>query len=99
MRPKQPVQCETGKCSVVGNELPVTCLGQRLCTSASAANGPVGSGVLYVMEETTVSQTTLQDQSGDNPLSQEAHIRGPVSSRGGLQSRGELSWLLSTMGI
>lgn len=38
-------------------------------------------------------------QSGDNPLSQEPHIRGPVSSYGGLQSRGQLSWLLSTMGI
>lgn len=86
-------------CSVVGNELPVTCLGQPLCTSASAAKNPVGSGVLHLMEETTESHTTLQDQSGDNPLSQEPHIRGPVSSYGGLQSRGEISWLLSTMGI
>lgn len=90
-------QCETGKCPMVGNELPVTCLGQHLYTLA--AKRPMGSGVLYLMEETTVSQTTLQGQSGDNPLSQEPHIREPVSSCGGLQCTGELCWLLSMMGI
>lgn len=57
----------------------------------------MGSGVLHLMEETTVSQTTLKDQSRDNPLPQEPHIRGPVSSYGGLQSRGKLFWLLSMM--
>lgn len=38
-------------------------------------------------------------QSGDNPLPQQPHITGPVSSCGGLQSRGKHSRLLSTMVI
>lgn len=72
---------------MVGNEIPVSCLGQHLSTLAPAANILTGSGKLHLMEKTTrVSQTTPKDQSRDHPLSQEPHTRGSVSSCGGLQA-------------
>lgn len=72
---------------MVGNELPVSCLGQHLSTLAPAADILTGSGELHLVEKTTrVSQTTPKDQGRDHPLSQEPPIRGSVSSCGGLQA-------------
>lgn len=79
---------------------PITCLGQRWYPSASAANGPTGSErCISWRRQLSPGQTALKEQSRDNPLPQQPHIRGPVSSYGALRSRGELSWLLSTMAI